>query len=118
MLPTVVVLQADVDLHERPPLRPLRLADQMHPRFGRRPVRLLSITAHARTDDIFPRGRTTAIARDDVVEIQVFAIEFPAAILAHIAVALENIVAGELDLFLWHAVKEHQQDDAGNTDAK
>ena len=59
---------------------------------------------------------TAAIAGNDVVEIQILAVKSLAAVLAHVVVALENIVPGELDLFFGQAVEHDQQDDAGHAD--
>jgi len=111
-------MEADVDLDKRAPLRPLRLADQMHARFNRRAIGLLRVTDDARADDVLPRCRTTAVARDDVIEVQVLAVKFAAAILAGVAVALENIVPRELDFLLRHAIKQYQEDHARKPDSK
>jgi len=116
MLPAVVVLEPEVDLDEGTPLGPLRLADEMHPRFVRRPVGFARITRDAGADNIFPRRRATPIARNDVVEIQIFAIKLAAAELAGVLVALENVVPGELHFLLWQAIEQHQQDHSWNAD--
>jgi hypothetical protein len=53
-----------------------------------------------------------------VIQVQVFAIKNFAAILAGVAVALENIVTRELHFLLRHAVEEHQQNHARDANAK
>ena len=116
MFPAVVMLEPEVDLHEGPPLGPLRLADEMHPGFARRPVGFARITRDAGTDNIFPRGRPAPIARNDMVEIQIFAIKLAAAELAGVLVALENIVPRELHFLLRQAIEQDQQDHPWNAD--
>src|SRR5580704_1190135 len=96
MLPAVVRDGADGDVDERAPLRTLRLLDKVHARFGRRAVGLARITRNTRADNILPRGGPTAVAGDNVVEVQFATVEMFAAILAHIVVALENVVPREL----------------------
>src|SRR6185295_5794586 len=100
------------------PLRPLRLADQMHASLGGSAIGFLGITLDAGADNVFPCRRPTTVARDDVIEIQVFAVEFYAAILASVLVALENVVAREFDLFLGQAVEERQQNHSRHANAE
>ena len=118
MFPAVVMLEPEVDLHEGTPLRPLWLADEMHPGFAWRPVGLPRITRDAGADDIFPCRRPAPIPRNDVVEIQIFAIELAPAELAGVLVALENVVACELHFFLREAIKEQQQNHPWDPDAE
>ena len=118
VLPAIVLVEAEIDLHERPPLRPLGLADEMHPGLLRRAIGLVRIALDARADNILPRGGSATVARDDVVEIQILAIENVAAVLAHVFVALKNIVPRELHFLLWHAIEHYEQDDAGNANAE
>src|SRR5665213_3184552 len=98
MFPTVV-MHPEIDLDERAPLRPLGFAHQMNARFLRRAIGLLRVAADARAHDVFPSRRSAAIARDDMVEIQVLPLVHFSAVLTGIAVALENIMPGKLDLF-------------------
>src|ERR1041384_1032318 len=44
MLPTVVVMEAEINLHEGPPLRPFRFADQAQARLLRRAIGLRRVT--------------------------------------------------------------------------
>ena len=118
MLPAIVTVQAEVDLHKRTPLRPLGFADQMQARLLRRVIGLLRITLDAGANNIFPRRRAAAIARNDVVQIQIFAFKNNAAVLARVFIALKNIVPGKLHFLLRHAVVHEQQDDARYPDAK
>lgn len=112
MLPAFVMVHAKIDLHEGTPLGPPRFANEVHARFLRRVVRLASIAGDAGADNVLPSRRAAAIAGDDMVEIQIFAIKDLAAILAGVVVPLENIMTRELDFFLRQPVEHHQQDDA------
>ena len=116
MLPAIVLVETHVDLHKWSPFRPLRFADQMDAGFLRSAIRFLRITLDAGANDVFPSRRAAAIARDDVVEVQVFAIENDAAILAGVAVALENVVTGELHFLFRKAIKHQKQNDARHAD--
>src|SRR6185436_5428098 len=93
MFPAIVMLKAKVHLYERPPLRTLRLSNQVHARLERRAIRLLCIAEDARADNVLPRCRPTPLARDYVIEVKVFAIESLSTILAGVMIALENVVA-------------------------
>src|SRR5690349_25151159 len=105
MLPAIVQLEPEIDLHKGPPLRPLRLPDQMHPGFMRRPVRLDRIALDTRANDVFPCGWSSPVTGDDMIQVQVLAIKLVTAVLAGVLVPLEDVVPGKLDLFLRQAVK-------------
>jgi len=118
MFPAVVLVQGKVDLHERPPFRALRLAHQVHAGLERRAVGLAGVARDARADDVFPRRRAAAVARDDVIEIQILPIKNFPAILAGVFVALKDVVPGELHFLLRHPVIHEEQDDFRHADAK
>lgn len=118
MFPAIVLMQAEIDLYKRTPLRPLRLADQVHSRFLRGPIRLERIAFDAGANNIFPGCGAAAIARDDVIEIQIVAVEGLAAILARVLIALKNVVPCEFDLFLGQVVIDHEQYDSRHTNPK
>ena len=118
MFPTVVMVQAEVDLDEGPPFGAFGFADEMHGGFLRRMVGLARVAGDAGADNIFPGRGAATIARDDVVEVQIFAIENLAAILAGVVIALENIMTCEFDFLLGQAVKNHEQNDAGNANSE
>jgi len=111
-----MLVQPEVDLHKWTPLGALGLADQMHPRLLRCVIGFAGVARYARAHDVFPGRGTAAVARDDVIQIQVFAVESLAAILADVVIPLENVVPRELDFFLRQPVKHHQQDDARHAD--
>src|SRR5947207_9324602 len=52
MFPTIMLVQAEMDLRKRTPLWPLGLADQMHSGLLRRAIGFESIAADARAHDI------------------------------------------------------------------
>jgi len=118
MFPTVVPLQAEVDLHERTPLRSLWFADEVHSGFLRRAVGLLRVALDAGADDVLPSRRPATVARDDVVQIQILAVKNFAAVLAGVFVALKDVVARELDFLFGHPVIHEQQNDARHADAE
>src|SRR5208282_249457 len=55
MLPTVVPVQAEIDLHKRTPFRALGLADEVHAGFLRLAVGFLRIAFDAGTNNVFAR---------------------------------------------------------------
>ena len=118
VFPGIVVAHAQVYLHEGAPLGTFRFADQVQAGFLRGAVGFPGVTLDAGANDVFPRGRAAAVARDDVIEIQVAAIKDFRAILTGIVIALEDVVARELHLFFRHAIEEAKQDDARDADAE
>jgi len=103
------------NVHERPPLRPLRLADETHVRFLRKPVAFARVTRNAGTNHIFPRRHPPAVPWHDMIEIQVTSLKNLPAILTDIFVALEHIVARKLHFLFREAVEKQQHDHARDT---
>ena len=118
MLPTVVLLKAEIDLHERTPFRAFRFADQTNAGFLRCVIRLARIALNAGADNVFPRGRTAAITRNHMIKVQILAIENFAAILACVLVTLENIMARELHFLFRKMIEDGEQNHARNPNAK
>lgn len=118
MFPTVVPVEDEADLHEGTPFRTLGFADEVHAGFVRGAVALAGVAGNAGTDNVFPRGGPAAVARDDVVEVQVFALENFAAVLAGIIVALEDVVAREFHFLLRHPIIHEEKDDLRHADAE
>ena len=114
MFPAVVVVDVEIDLNERPPLRALGLANQMQPRFERGAVGFARVARDAGTDDILPSRRAASVTRNDVVEIEIVAIKSLSAVLAGVLVPLENVVAGEFHLFFREPVEHDEEDDLGD----
>lgn len=108
MFPTVVLVQREVDLNEWPPFRTLWLSDQMHPGFLGRAIGFVRVARNAGTNNILPRCRAATVSRNNMVKIQIFAVENSAAVLAHVFVPFENIMPGELHFLLWKAVIHYQ----------
>lgn len=104
------------DLHKRAPFRALWFADERHVRFTRQPISLLCITWNAGANHVFPRGRSTTIARDNMIEVEIIAIKDMAAVLTGILVPFKNVVARKLHFLLRQAIEEQQHDDARNSD--
>src|SRR5439155_27366424 len=90
----------------------------MQPCLMWRAIRLERIASHTRADNVFPRGRSTSVARNHVIEIQVFAIKVVTAILARVLVSLEDVVPRKLDLLLRQPIKQHQQNHPRNPNSK
>src|SRR5689334_12928675 len=99
MAPAFMLRRRECHVQEWTPLRTLRLADERHVRFGRQTITLARITGNARADHVFPGSGAAAVARNDVIEIQLDAIENRPAILAGVLVALKDVVASELHFF-------------------
>ena len=118
MFPTVVVMEAEIDLHEGPPLRAFRPADEAHPGFLRRAVGLLSVAGDAGTDNVLPGGGAAAVSRNDMVQVQIFPLEYMPAILAGVFVPFKNVVPGEFDFLLWKPVEHDQEDHARDADTE
>ena len=118
MFPAIVVLQTKVDLHEGTPFRPLGLADKVEAGLIWGAVGFECVAIDTGAHNVFPSGRPSAISRDNVIEVQVFAVKFLSAILTSIAVSLENIVPGKLHFLLRQTIKEDEQDDARDSDSE
>ena len=118
VFPAVVVRHSKINLDERTPLGTFGLSNQMHAGFARGAVRFFGVTRDAGANDILPGSRASAIAGNDMVQVQILALEDLSAILAGIMIALEDVVARKLHFLFRHAVKQHQNDDAWDPDAE
>src|SRR5260370_16319261 len=107
--PTLVLRRGERDVQEGPPLRPLRFANETHLRFLRQTIAFARVTRNARANHVFPSRRSAAVARHYVIEIQIVTIEGLAAILAHVLVALENVVAGGIFFLFFPSPAQKQQ---------
>ena len=116
MPPAFVLRRLECDLDKRAPFRALWFADQSHICLTRKAIALLRITWNAGANDVFPGGRSTAIARDYVIEVEIITIENMATVLAGILIALKNIVTRKLHFFLRQSIEEQQHDHARNAD--
>lgn len=118
VLPAIVRMDGELDLDEWTPLRSLGLADEVHAGFLRSAVGLARVALDARAHDVFPSGRTATVARNDVVKVQIASLAAFAAILAGVLIPLEDVVPGEFDLLLRHAVIDQKQYHAWNANAE
>ena len=118
MLPTVMPVQAEIDLHKRTPFRALGLADEVHAGFLRLAVGFLRVAFDAGTNNVLPGRRPAAVPRDHVVQVQILPVKHPPAILAGVLVALKNVVARELHFLLGQPVIDEQQNDSRHADAE
>jgi hypothetical protein len=109
VFPEIVLGRRKRNLDKRPPLRPLRFANQAHVRFAREPVTLAGIAWDAGANHIFPSRCSPAVAGHNVIEIQFAAIEHIAAVLAGILVPLKHIMTGEFHFLFRESIK-HKQD--------
>ena len=66
VLPEIVLRGRKCDMHERPPLRSLRFANQAHVRFARKTVAFARIAPDTGANHVLPRGRSSTITRHDV----------------------------------------------------
>src|SRR5690606_585319 len=82
---------------------------QVHAGLVRRPVALPGVAALAAGHDVLPRGRAAAAAREHVVEGEV--VRVPAAVLADVLVAPEDVLAVER-----HALPERRAHEAPQPD--
>jgi hypothetical protein len=110
VLPKIVLRRSKGDLDERPPLRPLRFADQTHVRFAREPVTLSGIASDAGANHVFPARRSAPVAGHHMIQIKIAPVKKVAAILAGVLVALEYVVPREF-YFLFREPIENQQHD-------
>src|SRR5438477_13142307 len=116
MAPALVLWSGERHVQERPPFRTLRFTDQRHLRFLRESIAFARVTRNARANDIFPSRISTAVAWNDVIEIQIVSIESDAAVLARVLVALENIVAGKFNFLLRQSIEKEQHNHARHPD--
>src|SRR5882724_7946884 len=98
--PRLVLAVAHLQVQQRAPLRLLRLADQAHVGLPRRAAALADVARHAGADDVVPRALAALAARRHVVQAQLRRRELPAAVLALVVVAGEDVPAIELHRLL------------------
>jgi len=116
MPPAFVLWCIEGDVQERPPLWSLRFPNQRHLRFLGKAITFQRVTRDARANDILPGGRSTAIAWNHVIEIQIVSIKSLAAVLAGVFVPLEHIVPGKLHFLLGKTIEEKQHNHARDSD--
>src|SRR5690242_9423347 len=90
----------------------------MHASFLWCAVGLARVAVYARADNVLPGRRTAAISRNHVVKIQIFPVASLAAELAGVLVALEDVMARELNLLLGQTIVNEQQNHPRHADAE
>ncbi len=117
MFPGRVGVGQGGDIDEWAPFRAFGFAEQFHADFGGKPVGFARVARQTAANDVLPSGHAAAVARGDVIEVEIGAFEFLAAILAGVVVTLENVVTRELYFLARETIKHLQQDQARDTDA-
>src|ERR1051326_8188824 len=118
MFPAIMMLESKVDLHEWTPFRTLRLANQVQTGLSRCAVGFECVARHARADNILPSCWPAPIPGDHVIQVQILAVKLTATILTCVSVALENIMAGELDFFFRQTIEKDQKNDPRHPNLK
>ena len=110
MPPAFVLRRRKCDLHKRAPLRAFRFANQTHLCFPWQTVAFSRIARDTGANHVLPGGESAAVARHDVIEIQVVPLKNLAAVLAGVLVALENIVPRKFHFLFRQPIEEEQHD--------
>ena len=118
VFPALMMLEPQIYLNERPPFRAFWFANQVHASLIGSPVGFAGVTNDARTHDVFPSGRPTAVSGNYVVEVQILPVKKVATILTGVAIPLENVVSGKLHFLLGQTIKENQKNDTGNSNSE
>jgi hypothetical protein len=108
VLPEIVLWGRKCDMHERPPFRSLRFANQAHVRFARKAIAFARIATDTRANHVLPRGCSSPITRYHVIQIEFAAIENLAAVLAGVFVALKHVVPGKFHFLLWKPIENQK----------
>jgi len=116
MPPALMLLAAERNVDERSPLWTLRFANERHLRLVGEPITFPRITGDARTNDVLPRREAAFVAWQNVIEIQLLALEHFSAVLTGVVVAFKDIVPGKLHFLLRQSIKKKKHDDARHPD--
>ena len=102
-------------MDERPPLWPLRFANEAHVRFTRQPITFARVATDTGANHVLPRRCSAAVAGHHVIQIEIAAIENLTAILARVLIALEHIMAGEFHFLLRKSIENQEHNHSRNT---
>jgi len=100
------------------PLGAFWFANEAHTGLFWGAVAFAGVAGDAGADDVFPCHFSALFAGDDVVEVELGAIEFVAAVLAGVFVAFVNVLTGEFDFAFGNAVVDEKEDDFGDANAE
>ena len=118
MLPRFVACLVELEMEHGPPFRTLRFVEQLQPGLRGSAVALAAVARHAGTDNVFPGGFAATVARDDVVEIEVLAVELMPAILAGVVIAFEDVVPRKFHFLLRHPIEKEKENDLGHANGE
>ena len=118
MLPTVVVMMGEADADEGAPFWALGLADKLHASLVRQTIAFARVAGNARANNVLPGGLTAAISRQDMIEVEIIAVENLPAILAGVLVPLKDVMSRKFHLFFRKPVKNKQNDHPGDSNVK
>jgi len=99
---------------ERSPPRGPRFFNRKHIGLPGQLIRLARVAADTGADEVFPRGFSTLVPRDHVIEVEFLHLEPLPAVLAGIPVTREDVLARKFHLFLWETVVDGKDDDLRN----
>jgi len=116
VFPEIVLGRSKGNLDKRPPFRPLRFANQTHVRFTRKPIPFPRIARDAGANHIFPSRRPAPVARHNVIQVKLTAIEQFTAVLAGVLVTFEYVMPGEFHFLLRKPIEHKQHDHARDAD--
>ena len=116
MPPALMLLAVECNVDKRSPFWTLRFANERHVRLVREPITFARIARDARTNDVLPRRQAAFIAGQNVIEIQLLALEHFSAVLTGVVVAFKDIVPGKLHFLLRQPIKKEEHDDARHPD--
>src|SRR5439155_1360546 len=81
----------------------------------RQPIAFARVAGNARANHVLPCSRPSAIARHDVIEIELAAVKNLAAVLAGVLVALKHVVPGKFHFLLWKPIENQKHNHPRDT---
>lgn len=114
MAPRIMGRTGRLDMNHGPPFRAFGFSQEADTSLLRGAIALAAIAVDARTNDVLPSRLAALMAWHHMIDVQILPFESQTAILAGELVALEDIIAGELDLLLRQPIEHQEQNDLGN----
>ena len=97
-----------IEPDEWTPARGNRFFKRGHPCLCGHFISLLGIAANTGAHDVLPACHASLVLGNHMVKVQITALKMLAAILAHMAITLQDILAGKLDFLPGQPVKSCQ----------
>lgn len=94
-----------IEIDKGAPTRSNRFSQQCHFCLGRQFISFLGIAPDTGTNNIFPSCHTSLVLGNHMVKIQVSTLETLTAVLAHMAITVQDILTGKLDLLSGQTIK-------------